>query len=236
MTLLEQALLERMRLKQIGEAIEYPHLRSMVTLTGHIEDLLKTSDLTEVQKLHQLQQAQERYTKSKDNMRQAATPEIVIAGPGPDMGIQVPAAATGQATTASVTGPVVDFSAVTQPPQYADKFAKFHEFVGSRLGLLDKNEKEEVVLEGKTIEGSSFLDLLRQMFVPTASLNVTGVGDLSNAFGKAKLPSTCISTRLNKTVFDPALASAPHFEFNETTHTRKKPKRLEAAPIPLAQG
>ena len=74
------------------------------------------------------------------------------------------------------------------------------------------------------------------MFVPSASVNVTGVADLTNAFGIAKIPSTYISNRLIKTAIDPALASAPHFESIETTHQRKKAKRLEAPPIPLAQG
>ena len=152
MTLVEQALLERMRQKQISEAIQYPQLSSMVNLTAHIEDLLKASDLTDVQKLHMLQQAQERYTKLKDNMQQAARPEIVIAGPAPDIGAQVAPAAPVQAPAASVAGPVVDLSSVPLPPQYANKFAKFKEFVGSRPGLLEKNEKDEVVLEGKTIE------------------------------------------------------------------------------------
>ena len=55
MTLVEQALLERMRQKQISDAIQYPQLCSMVNLTAHIEDLLKVSDLSDVQKLHLLQ-------------------------------------------------------------------------------------------------------------------------------------------------------------------------------------
>ena len=85
-------------------------------------------------------------------MQKAARPEIVIAGPAPDMGAEVATAATGQAPAASVTGAVVDFSSVTLPPQYTYKFAKFQKFVGSRPGLLDKNENDEVVNEGKTIE------------------------------------------------------------------------------------
>ena len=60
MTFVEQALLDRMRHKQISEAIQYPQLSSMVNQTAHVEDLLKASDLTDVQELHMLQQAQER--------------------------------------------------------------------------------------------------------------------------------------------------------------------------------
>ena len=75
-------------------------------------------------------------------MQKAARPEIVIAGRAPDMWAQVAPAATVQASAASVAGPVVDFSSVTLPPQYAYKFAKFQEFVGSRPGLLDKNLKD----------------------------------------------------------------------------------------------
>ena len=59
---------------------------------------------------------------------------------------------------------------------------------------------------------------------------------MSNAFGKAKLPSTYISNRLIKTAIDPALASAPLSDSIGTSPKRKKAKRLEAPSIPLAQG
>ena len=138
---------------QSSGAILYPQLCSMVNLKAHIEDLLKASDLNDVQKLHLLQQSQERYRNLKDNMQQAARTEIVIAGPAPDMGAQVAPAATVQASAASVTGPVVEFSSVTLPPQYTYRFAKFQDFVGCRPGLLDKCDKDEVGIEVKTIEG-----------------------------------------------------------------------------------
>ena len=73
-------------------------------------------------------------------MQQAARPEIVIAGQASDIGAHVAPAATVQAPAASVTGSVVDFSSVTLPRQYTYKFAKFQKFVGSRPGLIDKNE------------------------------------------------------------------------------------------------
>ena len=155
-------------------------------------------------------------------MQQAARPEIVIAGPAPDMRAQVAQAAAVQAPAASVAKPVVDFSSVTLHAQYAYKFTKLQEFGGSRPGLLDKNEKEEVGSERKTIDGSNIHDLMRNIYVPSASLNVTGVGDLTIAFVKAKLPSTYISIRLMKPGIDPALGSAPQFESIESIHLRKK--------------
>ena len=60
MTLLEQALLDLMRQKQICEAIQYTQQSSMVKLTAQIEDLLKASHLTDVPKLQMLQQSHDR--------------------------------------------------------------------------------------------------------------------------------------------------------------------------------
>ena len=51
MTLLEQAVLDRLRQKQIMQAIQQPELASMANLKAQIEETLNNSKLSDAEKL-----------------------------------------------------------------------------------------------------------------------------------------------------------------------------------------
>ena len=51
MTLVEQAVLDRLRQKQIAQEIQQPELSAMVKIRTQIEDTLSSSKLTDTEKL-----------------------------------------------------------------------------------------------------------------------------------------------------------------------------------------
>ena len=55
------------------------------------------------------------------------------------------------------------FQAVNLPANRKKKFNKFLKFVEENPDLIAKNEQKEMVLEGKTLEGSNFDDLIRNI-------------------------------------------------------------------------
>ena len=58
MTLVEQAVLDRLRQKQIAQEIQQPELSAMVKIWAQIEDTLNYSKLTDTEKLDILERAQ----------------------------------------------------------------------------------------------------------------------------------------------------------------------------------
>ena len=48
-------------------------------------------------------------------------------------------------------------------------------FVEDIRDLIGKNEQKEMRLEGKTLEGSNFDDLLRNIYVQNSKYNLTGI-------------------------------------------------------------
>ena len=50
-----------------------------------------------------------------------------------------------------------------------------------------------MVLEGKTLEGSNFNDLIRNIYVHNTNHNLTGIHDFSQALSKANLSKSAIS-------------------------------------------
>ena len=66
MTLVEQAVLDSLRQKQIGQEIQQPELIAIVKIRAQIEDTLSSSNLTETEKLDNLERTQEKYGKLKD--------------------------------------------------------------------------------------------------------------------------------------------------------------------------
>ena len=58
MTLLEQAVLDRLRQKQIDQEIQQPELSAIVKIRAQIEDTLNNTKLTDIEKLDILERAQ----------------------------------------------------------------------------------------------------------------------------------------------------------------------------------
>ena len=76
LTLVEQAVLERPRQKQIPQEIQQPELSAMVKIRTQIEETLSNSKLTDTEKLDILERAQEKYIMLKDSMRPTKTPIV----------------------------------------------------------------------------------------------------------------------------------------------------------------
>ena len=77
------------------------------------------------------------------------------------------------------------FQAVNLPPNRKKKFNKFLKFVKENPDLIAKNELNEMVVEGKTLEGSNIDDLIRNIYVQNTKYNLTGIHDFSHALSKA---------------------------------------------------
>ena len=67
------------------------------------------------------------------------------------------------------------FQAVNLPANRKKKLAKFLKFVQENPDLIVKNEQNEMVVEGKTLEESNFDDLIRNIYVHTTKENLTGI-------------------------------------------------------------
>ena len=112
MTLVEQAVLDRLRQKQIAQEIQQPELSAMVKIRAQIEDTLSSSKLTDTEKLDILERAQEKYGKLKDSMRPTKTPIVEESGTAP-------------ATIDVTPSEPPMFQAVNLPANRKKKFNKF---------------------------------------------------------------------------------------------------------------
>ena len=83
MTLVEQAVLDRLRQKQIAKEIHQPELSAMVKIRTQIEDTLSNSKLRDTEKLDILERAQEKYDRLKDFNRPTKTPIVEENGTAP---------------------------------------------------------------------------------------------------------------------------------------------------------
>ena len=79
-TLEEQAVLDRLRQKQIAQQIQQSELRAMVKIRTQIKDRLSNSKLTDTQNLDILERAKGKYVKLTDPMRATKTPIVEESG------------------------------------------------------------------------------------------------------------------------------------------------------------
>ena len=112
MTLVEQAVLARLRQKQIAQEIQQPELSAMVKIRAQIDDTLSNSILTDNEKLDILERAQEKYGKLKDSIRPTKTPIEEEAG-------------TAHALSDVTTSEPPMFQAVNLPANRKKKFNMF---------------------------------------------------------------------------------------------------------------
>ena len=73
MTLMEQAVLDSLPQKQIGQQIHQAELGARVKIRTQIEETLSNSKLSDTEKLDILEGAQEKYGKLKDSLRPRKT-------------------------------------------------------------------------------------------------------------------------------------------------------------------
>ena len=180
MTLVEQAVLDRLRQKQIAQEIQKPELSAMVKIRTQIEDRLRSSKLTDTEKLDILERAQEKYAKLKDSMRPTKSPIVEEGGTAP---------ASMEVTPSEL--PL--FQPVNLPANRKKKFNKFLKFVEDNPDLIARNEMNEMVVECKTLEGSNIDDPIRNFYVQNTMYNLTGIHDFSQALSKANLSNSAIS-------------------------------------------
>ena len=131
MTLVEQAVLDRLAQKQIAQEIQQPELSARVKIRAQTEDTLSISKLTDTEKLDILERAQEKYGRVKDSMRPTKTPIVEKSGT-PPASIDVTPAEPPM------------FQAVHLPANRKKRFNKFLKFVEDNPDL--------IAVEGKTLE------------------------------------------------------------------------------------
>ena len=169
----------------------------MVKIRTQIEDTLSSSKLTDTEKLDILERAQEKYGKLKDSMHPTKTPIVEEGGTAP-----------ATIDVASSEPPL--FQAVNLPANRKKKFNKFLKFVEENPELIAKNDQNEMVVEGRTLEGSNFDDLIRNIYVQNTKHNLTGIYDFSQALSKANLSSSAISNSKFKQLMSPPKQSQFH--------------------------
>ena len=150
MRLVEQAVLDRLRQKQIAQEIQQPELSEMVKIRAQIEDTLNNSKVTDTEKLDILERAQEKYGKLKDSIRTTNTTIVEESGTVP---------ATIDVTTSE---PPMS-QAVNLQANRKKKFNNFLKFVEENPDHIAKSEQNQMVVEGKTLEGSNFDDVIRNL-------------------------------------------------------------------------
>ena len=176
MALVEQAVLDRLRQKQIMQAIQQPELTSMANLKAQIEETLNSSKLSDAEKLEILHRAQDRYDKIQESVGPKALKTEIAK---PEM-----------AETA--------LDSVLLPAQYGSKFSKFKEIISSMPSLIKKSPQNEIIIEGTTIPGSKFDDLIKHLYVPNRNLNLTGLRELSAALLKTNIKWNVLSNKAFK--------------------------------------
>ena len=210
MTLVEKAVLDRLRQKQITQSFQQPQLTNLVQIQTHIEDLLGNTKLSDDAKVALLQRAQNRFSQFKAAMTPHSTaapeadkePEIVPPAAKP---AAVPAAllaaAPGDAAAAAAEpaatpapAPTADmFQTVAVPTKMKNKFSSLKSFFTQHPGLIGKNSKNEMVISGKPIQGSNFDDLMRNLYVKKQDYNLLGNMEFMNALRTSNLSTSLLS-------------------------------------------
>ena len=67
-----------------------------------------------------------------------------------------------------------------------------------------------MVVEGKTLEGSNFDDLIRNLYLHNTKYNLTGIHDFSQALSKANLSTSSISNSKFKQLMTPTKQTQFH--------------------------
>ena len=116
MTMVEEAVLDRLRQKQIGQEIQQPELSARVKIRTQIEDTLSNSKLTDTENLDILERAQEKHIKLPNSMSTTKTPIVDERGPAP------------ASIDVTPSEPPM-FQAVNLPANPQKKFNKFPKFV-----------------------------------------------------------------------------------------------------------
>ena len=102
------------------------------------------------------------------------------------------------------------FQAVNLPAYLTKKFNKFLNFVEENPDHIAKNEQKVMIVEGKTLEGSNFDDLISNIYVHNNKYNLIGIQDFSQPLSKANLSKSVISNSTLKQLKSPQ----KHFQFH----------------------
>ena len=77
------------------------------------------------------------------------------------------------------------FRAVNLPANRYKKFMTSLKFVEENADLIGKNEQNERDFECKTLEGSKFDDLIRNIYFRTSKYDLTAIHDFFHSLSKA---------------------------------------------------
>ena len=208
MALVEKAILDRLREKQITAAIVQPELTNMVKIQTQIEEILTSSQLSAEEKLNLLQRAEAKIEKLKDSLHPqllkvqaepVVPPAAEPAGPTRAAPKTVEA---GVATDARITEeqgvgpePTNIFQELVMHPTYQAKYNAFQEALAQHPRLIQKNANDEILINNRRIPGSNFQHLIRQLYKPSHQHNLTGLPQLVTALKSINLDPEYISNK-----------------------------------------
>jgi hypothetical protein len=198
MTLVEKAVLDRLREKQITAAIATPELSTMVKIQAQIEDILQNAQMSNEEKLSMLRRAEEKYDKIKESLHPAALQTATTTRTAPPAATSEAAVGTDAPSTVEAGyGPEAEsiYKDITFAPSIQPKFGKFQEFLAKHPNLIKKNAKDEILIKNKRIPDSNFTHLMRHLYHPQEGQNLTGLPHLIHALKSVDLPQDLISNK-----------------------------------------
>ena len=111
------------------------------------------------------------------------------------------------------------FGTIKIPDQYEKKFSKLKKFLSENPGMLGKNLKNEMVLNGRAIPKSNFDNLIRNLYLKSSKYNLTGLDSFAETLHRAHMPSSVFSN----SEFSPILKAVPATAPSSPTMPGKRP-------------
>ena len=85
------------------------------------------------------------------------------------------------------------FQSLKLPANRMKKFPYFHNFFGENRNMISRKDQNEMLLQWKLLARSNPDTLLRNLYIPKADYNLTGISDLGNARSNAQRSPSGIS-------------------------------------------
>ena len=125
-----------------------------------------------------------------------AAPAVVAAGiPPPPPGGPPPPPRRAHAAVAVGPSQAPILTGIRLPQQYHAKFDRLKDFLNAHPKIASKNALNEMILDGNRIPNSNFDDLIRNLYVPKDTYNLTGMSDFISTLKREKLPKDDISSK-----------------------------------------
>ena len=229
MLLMSQEELERIKAKQIKEYD--PSITALARVQNQVDSVLTDPTIAQLpadQRLKLLQKLQHRFEQIK---HEGDTP-LKLAGVSASL--PEPASMPATPTTASTTGlsrPAVQLFGINQ--RYRNRADTLMKHILQDPASLSVNERNEIVVKGRTVPGSNIIDLVSDAFATSKSRvdgpRPQGFSDFVTALRDVNAPRTLL---MNPSYSDPISAthrrSVHHPKLSSTSHNlpHKRPRIL----------